>query len=435
MTTTKEKLINSNQAGMAKMYLFTHSLNTIFTRSQWYRWGGKVWSPIHDAIISKELKKCMKVGYTAGMLSQVQKLIQIDLFTLDDVMDSDPEQINLDNGIYHLGKDKLLPHHSDHHMTTILPFAYDPKAKCPYWEKYLQTTFVDESGKHDPEMVQLIQEAFGYSLTTSTEHQIMFWCFGDGSNGKGTLFYVLAKLLGSACMELDIDGLPREQYQLADVAGKRVITSAEVNNPNKMAEYSKVKALVAGDPMKVRQIRQEPFDMNPTAKLWWAMNSLPPIDETSTGVWRRIRIIPFYKKFEEREKILNLKTLLDNELAGIFNWALVGLRRSKANGTIVIPANAATVKAEYQHDSNIVQVFKEDSCKCGAEFSANKTEFYKAFKTWCVDNGHKVRTSTQLKQELKKLGIHDHKSHGTWVYTGIELNDSPDEINIMDAIK
>lgn len=406
---------------MAKLYLNEHRLDTLFTRGQWYRWTGKVWTPLHQSLIEREIKAYLRPGYTLNVLRQVRGLIQIDAFALDNTMDSNHELINLDNGIYDLAKDILYPHHSDYHITTILPFGYDPDAKCPMWDNYLRSTFVLENGCYDAEMAGLVQEAIGYSLTTSVKHHIMFWCYGDGSNGKGTLFYVIKQLLGSGCMELNVNGFQYNHYQLALLAGKRVATSAEVNGADKLAEDATIMALVAGDPIQVRMIKQEPFETVPTAKLWWSMNTLPPIDETSEGVWRRIRIIPFTRKFTDGEKILDLKDKLRCELPGIFNWALEGLKRVQRNNAISIPRRAAEVKAKYQRESNIVQVFVEDMCNRGADLKVSRPAFYRAFKQWSIENGHKLKSSTRVGQELGRLGIYAHKTMGEYVYDGIAL--------------
>lgn len=408
---------------MAHAYISQHGLDTMYTRSQWYRWSGKVWDTHHESLVSREMKSFLHAGYTFGVLRQVRSLVEIDLFQPDNTMDSNDEMVNLSNGVYHLTKNVLYPHHPDHHMTTLLPFNYNSKAACPTWHKYLRSTFVLENGEPDCEMAALVQEAIGYSLTTSTKHQIMFWCYGDGNNGKGTLFYIIKELLGSGRMELNLNSFYHNHYQLALLAGKRVATSAEVNNADKLAEDATIKAIVAADPITVRMINEKPFEMQPTVKLWWSMNKLPPIDETNEGVWRRIRIIPFTKKFVGSEIILDLKEKLKEELPGIFNWAIEGLKRVNANNAICIPSKAAEVKAEYKHESNVVEVFVDEMCNRDAGESTPRPTLYSSFRKWSIENGYKLRSSAVMGQELQRLGIHTHKSHGTVVCDGIALND------------
>lgn len=421
MTNTQTE--TKGQAAMAKSYIAQHGLDTMYTRSQWYRWNGKVWEPRHELLISREVKDFLYTGYTHGVMHQVQKLVQVDLFQPDDTMDSNDEMINLNNGTYHLAKNILYPHHPDYHITTMLPFNYDPEAKCPTWQKYLRSTFVLDDGTPDTEMAALVQEAIGYSLTTSTKFQIMFWCYGSGNNGKGTLFYVIKELLGSGRMELNVNSFFHNHYQIALLAGKRVATSAEVNNADKLAEDATIKAIVAADPITVRMINERPFEMQPTVKLWWSMNKLPPIDETTEGVWRRIRIIPFTKIFSGNEVMLDLKDRLKAELPGIFNWAIEGMKRVNRNNAICIPERAASVKAEYKHESNIVEVFVDEMCKRDIDSATPRPALYAAFRKWSLENGYRLRSCAVMGQELKQLGIHTHKSDGTVVFDGIALHD------------
>ena len=51
--------------------------------------------------------------------------------------------------------------------------------------------------------------------------------------------------------------------------------------------------------------------------------------DTTHGMWRRIYIIEFPKRFKEDEMDVFLQDKLDNELSGIFNWAIEGYKRLK----------------------------------------------------------------------------------------------------------
>src|SRR5690606_7857354 len=118
---------------------------------------------------------------------------------------------------------------------------------------------------------------------------------------------------------------------------KRIALCSEASSTHNLVDDATIKALIAGDTMQVRQIRQEPFELHPTAKLWWAMNELPAVADTSEGFWRRMRVVPFNRSFTEDERILDLKEKLDQELPGIFNWAIAGLRRLHNAGQFCHP--------------------------------------------------------------------------------------------------
>ncbi len=179
------------------------------------------------------------------------------------------------------------------------------------------------------------------------------------------LFHVLEDLAGTSATPFNVNLLKRDRYQLADLAGKRIALCSEANSWDNVVEDGDVKALIAGDRMNVRQIREKPFTLEPKVKLWWSMNRLPAVVDTSGGFWRRVMVIPFNRSFERHERILNLSEQLHDELPGIFNWAMAGLQRLRNNGGFSIPQQVADQTAEYQHESNIVQLFVEDECVTG----------------------------------------------------------------------
>jgi putative DNA primase/helicase len=215
--------------------------------------------------------------------------------------------------------------------------------------------------------------------------------------------------------------LKRDRYQLADLAGKRVALCSEASSWDNVVEDGDVKALVAGDRMNVRQIRERPFVLTPKVKLWWSMNKLPAVADTSDGFWRRVMVIPFNRSFARHERILDLKDMLFNELAGIFNWAMEGLQRLQANGQFTIPAQVAQQTQEYQAESNIVKLFIDDECKEDDAEEVKSSALYNAFKDWCRQNGYKAYSSRSFKRELETLAFFAVRRASGVYYQGLSL--------------
>ena len=91
------------------------------------------------------------------------------------------------------GKDQ--PHARGDLITKIAPIEFDPKAKCPRWEK-----FVSEAMGGDEELVGYLRRFIGYAITGScTEHALVFF-YGEGNNGKSTFLTTLFKLFGDYAM-------------------------------------------------------------------------------------------------------------------------------------------------------------------------------------------------------------------------------------------
>lgn len=403
--------------------------HTLYSRGKWHRYIDGVWTPVHDLVIRQEVWALLESYVHRGLypsisgVNNVEAFSQANLYVPEDLLDNDDQLINLQNGTYSLDLQFLLTHDERRYLTTQLPFAYDANADCPYWKQYLQTTFVDRDGNPDQELISFIQEAIGYSLTTDIRYHIMFWCYGEGANGKGVLFHVLESLAGNAAMPFNVNLLHREQYQLADLAGKRIALCPEADS-NSVVEDDIVKAIVSGDSLQVRQIRKEPFTLKPTVKLWWSMNKLPTVTDTSTGFWRRLAVIPFNADFEKRQRgqrIDNLKELLNFELAGIFNWAMEGLTRLRSNNAFTEVKQIKEWTENYRQESNTIAAFIDDECEVNRNFNVTSSAIYSHYRDWCNSNGYKAYNVRNFKTEMERLTYFYRRTPTVRVFDGLRL--------------
>lgn len=98
---------------------------------------------------------------------------------------------------------------------------------------------------------------------------------------------------------------------------------------NKCINTDAVKAATAGDWITGRELYKQPMKFRPFAKHFLAMNKRPNIMDQSHGMWRRIWVLEFNRRFTEADMDLQLEEKLVGELSGIFNWALEGYRTLK----------------------------------------------------------------------------------------------------------
>jgi putative DNA primase/helicase len=415
---------------IAQAYLDKHGQDTRFIRAAWHRYRGGVWAELHNRFIDHEVWRLLedfegkdRSRATLTIKNAVLDVLRARLFIPDCEVDTMHNLVNLGNGVYNLIDQKLTPHDPSYYLTTQLPFAYDEHADYSLWNAYLQTTFVKpHSTTHDPELTDFVQEAMGYSLTTSVRFHCTFWCYGEGANGKGVLFHILKQLAGEAAMPLNVGLLKREQYQLAMLAGKRVALCSEAASTNNLVEDALVKSIVGGDIMSVRQIRREPFELYPTCKLWWSMNRLPAVADTSEGFWRRVKVIPFNNTFATgKGRIMDLKYKLELELPGVFNWAMEGLRRLNSNGKFTEPQQVAEATEEYRREANPVEQFIEDKIEPRIGINTPSSSMYSAYRGWCLDNGYKPLSIQRFKNEMVRQGqIWDRKRRGAF-YINVSL--------------
>ena len=68
------------------------------------------------------------------------------------------------------------------------------------------------------------------------------------------------------------------------------------------------------------------FSYVPQFKIWLASNHEPQVTDVSDGLWRRMYRINFEHQVAEAKQDIHLPAKLEQELPGILNWALAGLR-------------------------------------------------------------------------------------------------------------
>lgn len=321
--------------------------------------------------------------------------------------------LNLANGTLDLDTYSLRAHERGDMLTHCLPYAYDPDAACPRWLQFLAEVLVKEDGRTpDAELAALFQEAAGYALTTETRYEAMFWLSGGGANGKSTALGVVQSLLGDLAVSLDLGALgrPDASYYLARLAGARVVFSTEAGKGQAVADDT-LKRLASGEPIPARPIRGEPITVKPVAKLFWALNNTPSVRDTSDGFWRRLRLIPFHRQFAENERDTGLAGKLRDELPGILNWALDGLKRLRAAGRFTDAAAVREAVTEYRTSQNVVALWlnertthalPEAQRPSGARTKAR--EAFQDYLQWAAaTNRQRTMTETAFGLDLSKL--------------------------------
>ena len=103
-------------------------------------------------------------------------------------------------------------------------------------------------------------------------------------------------------------------HDLVNLIGTRLITVSGTEEGQSSAE-AKIKQMTGGDRLKRRPLYGTHIKFNIIGKLWLATNSLPPVNNTDHGIWRRIKAMPFNRTFSLEEQDKNLIKKLLQELA------------------------------------------------------------------------------------------------------------------------
>ena len=332
-------------------------------------------------------------------------------FSKDD-LDKDIYLFNCQNGTLNLKSFEFVPHDSDNLLSKISNVNYKPGMKSERWER-----FVDEVLPNDKEKVRYFQKLLGYSLTGLTEIEQCFILYGNTTrNGKSTALETYAYMMNNsdgyaltiAPETLAIKLNKDSRHHSSDVARLRGCRFVNASEPPKrmMLDNALIKNWTGGDTIAAREIHEKQMEFKPAFKLFMNTNSLPQITDDTLFTSGRINVITFNRHFKPHEQDKKLKPTLrePNNISGIFNWCLDGLRAYYDEG-ITPPDSVTNANIEYQISSDKTQQFIDD-CLIETPGKHEKAGIvYDEYVHWCQSNGLMSLSKTNFFDELKAKGL------------------------------
>ena len=337
--------------------------------------------------------------------------------------------LNVANGTLNLETAELLTHNPDRLLTHLAGVSFDAQASAPRFKQ-----FITEVTCGDVELAGFLQRSCGLALSADVTEHALWMHFGAGSNGKSTLLTILSELLGSYAGPAPVDmllvkGRSKEaENQFASIAGKRLVTNVETDEGVRLSEAT-TKLLTGGDTVQARARYGQPWPLTPTWKLNIACNHKPLVRGTDSGIWRRIKLIPWLAKFEEETANLSLMDELRAELPGILNWCVVGFCEWRRAG-LRTPESVSAASAEYRTENDTLGQWMNDCCtRQPAGVVAESGALYHNYREWTESRGEHTLTNTAFGLSLERLGFHSSRAtaglhrHKT-IRQGIGLLDS-----------
>ncbi|MCE9560530.1 MAG: DUF5906 domain-containing protein [Planctomycetes bacterium] len=315
---------------------------------------------------------------------------------------------------------ELQPHDSRWFGTSVLPFNYDPKAKCKQFKKFLYRIL-----ERDPKSgialtvgdrrLWVLQEWFGYTLLCDARFQKFLLMVGEGSNGKGVIQNLWIRMLGQENVShVSLDQLS-ERFALQPLLGKMANICGDLCEIDAVAE-GVLKRLTGQDNITVDIKNRPPVTMAPSVKLIFGTNALPRFADKSRGVWRRLMAMPFRVVLPDAEQDETLTEKLTAELPGILNWAIAGLRRLLEQGHFSACVVCTDAARRHQLDCDPVAQFI-DECgihpppSCGGTRWVLKDELYQEYSEWSENGGFKAKSKNSFNRQIGKLpGVAEHRS-------------------------
>jgi putative DNA primase/helicase len=343
------------------------------------------------------------------------------------------ELVALQNGLLNVQTKKLLDHTPRFWSPNVLEFGYDPEARAPRFEQFLEEIFPD-----DKEAQRCLVEMVGLCLTDETKYHKAFMFVGPRRGGRGTIGRLLRGLIGDEnYVGAKLRGMSR-QFGMQGWIGKKLALFPDVRTDglgvDRMSTISETLLTVSGeDSIDVERKYLGAWNGQLTTRVVMFSNELIRFRDDSGALPSRFITWQMRQSFFGRED-LNLTAKLLRERPGILNMALEGLDRLRDRGQFMQPGTGAEMAKELEGLASHIALFVADCCIVGPDQEARLDDLYDAWRWFCDRKG--IRYLLEEEQFSQKLKSYVHsitrgrpRSGGPsrpTVFTGIGLKKPKD---------
>jgi len=336
--------------------------------------------------------------------------------------------ISLKNGLFHVEDQALISHSLGFFTQNSLNFDYDPNAKCPRWEQFMTDIWED-----DIEAIHTLQEMFGYILSGDTQQQKFFNMIGPRRSGKGTINKILVSLLGQHNTVAPELGELCDTFGLQPWLGKLLASFTDARAPerNRNAVVSQLLRIVGGDTITVNRKNKDAWNGYLPTRIVMYSNEVLQLTENSNALTGRMIVLKMTKTFYGNEDT-GLANKLEEELSGIFNWSMEGLRRRLARGGAFIQPKSGESYLELMSElGNPIGSFVEDTLIFDPLGSVSKDDVFTCYSHWAMKKKLSAGTEFSFKRRFLaatqehriEAGIDRSGGKRTHMYVGVRLNE------------
>lgn len=420
----------------------------------WLQWTGKTWEPSDGAVVTAirnlaefqyisaiaepdqdraaRLKKNAAAMESASRVFGLAKIAQAhpQFYTQMSAFDADPWLLGTPNGVVDLRTGELRPHKAGDLISKHTAIEYVPDARAAAWDDFLGEATAGKEG-----LEPFLRRAAGYTLTGTTLEEALFLVHGPASAGKSTFVEALRAALGDYGGGVPFEALTSDSHTgghnepIARLVGKRMVVASEGSRHQRLKE-GLIKSLTGGDIVSASFKSRRVFEYTPIFKLWLSTNHVPHAESDDSGLWRRVKKVPFEnvpkvlnprRKYELMQEPHNLRAILAWAVRGCLEWQREGLNP---------PACVTRATAALRRDMDPLADFFDACCVFGPDYSATNAALRNEYEAWSDEIGLAARyrvSPKRMAQGLQERGcVQRRQSQRAWCGVRLRTDDDPD---------
>lgn len=365
-----------------------------------YEWTGTHWSYKGKDAINAVLTEFQDAQGWVRRSSAINSFLRSEMETrlrIPELIWNDGNYLGFTNGYLNAQNNEFMPCDKTKYLTSVLPYEFNEKATCPTWLKFL-----DYALNGNQELIKFLQAWFKWVLMPKNKNDVfpiqnIVYLIGRKGTGKGTALNILMKLVGeenTASATPKTFGNPEALGRLLD---KKL--GVDPDATQYLEDVGDLNKVVSNELVEIRKLYVGSSQKRLGCVLTMAMNEFIKVPSSgSEGLLRRIIPVPFMKRPKEVDPDLAHK--LQEELAGIFQWAWQ-LSFTQVKHRIIFAGKSEAIaeqaKERFYHDNPEFEFLKEQF-PYGTEILSS--ELYSLYAEWARSSGFKVMSLTSFGSKL-----------------------------------
>jgi putative DNA primase/helicase len=393
------------------------------------RWGfdgrfwayeGGVWAPGEDEV-HRRVVQLLRDRYRPAHGQAIRDVLRAILPEM--LVEPVAGYINMANGMLRFdmiadeGMDALRPHHAEYGSTVQLPVRWNPDARCPHFDAFLeQAVPIDDR--------QRVWEILGYLMMSGNPLQRLFLLTGGGGNGKGVLLAVIKAILGPRNVSaVPLHAFAESPFATAEVFGRLANICGDIDTTF-IERTGTIKKMAGEDDLDAQRKYGQPFSFEFWGKALFSANAIPTASDSSSGWLRRWEIVNFPYQPLKPDRALKRRLREPEELEGIAARAVLALVGLLERGNFDHGEAAQAAHAEFAARNNKIIAWIEERAYHDPSAWYDRTDLLRAFRLYDAHEnpgGRAMNAATFYERLAQVDGVRSSKVKGVRRIWGIRL--------------
>jgi len=373
-----------------------------------------IYIPQGKTFVREICREILGNAFTTAIGNQVIDKLQVDSYIDQEefFVNDNIEEVAVLNGVLNIFTRKLRDFDPNTIFFSKLPIKYQLDKDCKTIQKFFKT--IQKSN----EDVLVMQEIFGYLLYRKYSIEKAIMLCGNGRNGKSKTQELMKRFIGAEnCSNIEIQEFETDPFALGELFNMSANLAGDIS-PKALKTTSKFKTLTGGDTINAPRKFKTRVKFVNYAKQLFSANELPITYDLTPAFWNRWVLLDFpytfisqkeFNKLNEDDRknimIADVKIIdklsTEEELSGLLNWSLDGLKRLLEQKDFSYSKSVSEVKDMWLRKSSSFLAFCMDNLESDYDCKILKSELRKAYTIYCRQYKLRINGDKEIKHILE----------------------------------